>query len=67
VVIDPQTGDVIHDYATGVASRVQLPGGDLFLTAGRVDFVAHPDEAFVLQPDVGAQGNLAGFCAALAP
>jgi hypothetical protein len=50
-----------------VGSRVQLPGGDVFLTAGRLDFAADPDAQFILQPDVGAQGNIAGFCAALAP
>jgi hypothetical protein len=67
VLFDRDTGEVTHAYATGVASRVPLPGGDLFLTAGRLDFIAHPDAAFLLQPDVGAQGNLQGFCAALAP
>jgi hypothetical protein len=67
VLIDPATGDVTHSYATGVVSRVPLPGGDLFLTAGRLDFIEHPDAAFVLQPDVGAQGNIQAFCAALAP
>jgi len=67
VLFDPESGEVTHVYATGVVSRVPLPGGDLFLTAGRADFVAHPGVAFLLQPDVGAQGNIAGFCAALAP
>jgi hypothetical protein len=67
VLFDRDTGEVTHSYATGVVSRVQLPGGDLFLTAGRLDFIAHPDAAFLLQPDVGTQGNLQGFCAALAP
>ena len=64
---DPQTGELTHLYGTGVGERVPLPGGDLFLTAGRVDFILHPDASFLLQPDVGAQGNIAGFCAALAP
>jgi hypothetical protein len=67
LVFDPETGELTHAYARGVASRVPLPGGDLFLTAGRIDFVNHPDELFVLQPDTGAQGNIAGFCAALSP
>jgi hypothetical protein len=58
-------GNVTHVYASGVASRVPLPGGDLFFTAGRIDFIAHPGVSFLLQPDVGAQGNIAGFCAAL--
>jgi len=67
VLFDPDTGEVTHSYATGVVSRVPLPGGGFFLSAGRLDFTAHPDAAFLLQPDVGAQGNLQGFCAALAP
>jgi hypothetical protein len=67
VLFDPVTGEATHVFASGVASRVPLPGGDVFFTAGRVDFLAHPGATFLLQPDVGAQGNLAGFCAALAP
>ena len=67
VLFDPDTGEVTNVFASGVASRVPLPGGDFFLTAGRLDFAAHPGEAFIIQPDVGAQGNLAGFCAALSP
>lgn len=67
LIFDPATGELLHAYARGVASRVRLPDGSLFLTAGRLDFVNHPDELFVLQPDVGAQGNIAGFCAALSP
>jgi hypothetical protein len=67
VLFDPDSGEVTHVYASGLASRVPLPGGDFFLTAGRIDFAAHPDTPFIIQPDVGAQGNLAGFCAALSP
>jgi hypothetical protein len=67
VLIDPQTGEVTDFYATGLISRVPLPGGGLFLTAGRLEVTAHPGAPFFLQPDVGAQGNVAGFCAALAP
>jgi hypothetical protein len=67
VLFDPDSGEVTHVFASGVASRVPLPGGDFFLTAGRLDFAAHPGEPFIIQPDVGAQGNLEGFCAALSP
>jgi hypothetical protein len=67
VLFNPRTGELTHVYAAGVVSRVPLPGGDVFLTAGRADFTAHPGASFLLQPDVGAQGNVAGFCAALAP
>jgi hypothetical protein len=67
VLFDPQTGEVTHVFASGIVSRVPLPGGDFFLTAGRADFAAHPGVDFLVQPDVGLQGNLAGFCAALSP
>lgn len=66
-LVDPDSGEVTHAYFRGLVSRVPLPGGDVFLTAGRLDLVSHPGEPFLLQPDVGAQGNIAGFCAALAP
>jgi hypothetical protein len=58
-------GNVTHVYASGVVERIILPGGDLFLSAGRADFAAHPGESFLISPDVGAKGNIAGFCAAL--
>jgi hypothetical protein len=67
LLFDPETGEITHAYNRGIFSRVRLPDGDLFLTAGRTDFILHPDEPFVLQPDVGAQGNIEGFCAALSP
>lgn len=65
VLFDSDAGVVTNVFASGVISRVRLPGGDLFLTAGRLDFVAHPGASFLIQPDVGAQGNITGFCAAL--
>ena len=67
LVFDRETGELTHIPVRGVASRVRLPDGSLFITAGRTDFINHPDEPFVLQPDHGAQGNIAGFCAALSP
>jgi len=67
VLFDPESGETTHVFASGIASRVPLPGGDFFLTAGRANFAAHPGADFLVQPDVGAQGNIAGFCAALSP
>jgi hypothetical protein len=67
LILDPASGEILHAYARGRAATVRLPDGSLFLTAGRLDFVNHPDELFVLQPDVGAQGDIAAFCAALSP
>jgi hypothetical protein len=60
-------GDVGSAVATGVAEKILLPDGSLFVSAGWVDFVDHPDASFILSPDRGNPGNVAGFCAALAP
>ena len=61
------SGNVVHTYANGLVEKVPLPDGSLFVSAGRLDWVAHPGEPFLLSPDVGNPGNIAGFCAALAP
>jgi hypothetical protein len=55
----------VHVFANGLVEKVPLPGGGLFITAGRVDFAAHGFPQFLITPDVGAAVNLAGFCAAL--
>ena len=60
-------GDATSAVATGVAEKIPLPDGSLFVSAGWLDFVDHPGAIFVLSPDRGAQGNVEGFCAALAP
>ena len=60
------SGNATQLLATGVASKVLLPDGSLFVSAGQVDFLAHPGATFVLSADPGNPGNVAGFCAALA-
>jgi hypothetical protein len=62
-----EDGEVTHVYASGVVERVPLPDGTVFLSAGRLDFAAHPGAEFRIVPDVGRSGNVAAFCAALAP
>jgi hypothetical protein len=62
-----EDGVETHVYASGVVARVPLPDGTVFLSAGRVDFVAHPGSEFRIVPDVGRSGDVAAFCAALAP
>jgi hypothetical protein len=57
-------GNIISSFGNGVAERIRLPDGTLFLAAGRVDFTAHP-EGFVLTPDFGHSGDMSAFCAAL--
>jgi hypothetical protein len=61
-----EDGEVTHVFASGVAERIVLPDGTLFLSAGRLDFVAHPGSDFRIVPDVGRSGDVAAFCAALA-
>ena len=60
-------GDTTSVVATGVVEKVPLPDGSLFVSAGWSNFVDHPGVLFLLSPDRGAQGDVAGFCAALAP
>ena len=61
-----EDGEVTHVYASGLVERVPLPDGTVFLSAGRLDFAAHPGSEFRIVPDVGRSGNVAAFCAALA-
>ena len=61
------SGNITHIFGQGIVEKVVLPDGGLFITAGRVDFVAHGSPPFLITPDVGAAVNLAGFCAALSP
>ena len=61
-----EDGEVTHVYASGLVERVPLPDGTVFLSAGRLDFVAHPGAEFRIVPDVGRSGDVAAFCAALA-
>jgi len=62
-----EDGEVTHVYASGLVETVPLPDGTVFLSAGRLDFAAHPGSDFRIVPDVGRSGNVAAFCAALAP
>ena len=60
-------GNVTHQFGSGLFEKVLLPDGSLFIGAGRADFAAHPGVLIILSPDKGNPGNVAGFCAALAP
>jgi hypothetical protein len=61
-----EDGEVTHVFASGLVETVPLPDGTVFLSAGRLDFAAHPGSDFRIVPDVGRSGNVAAFCAALA-
>ena len=60
-------GNLTHVFTSGLVETIRLPDGSLFVSAGRTDFTQHPGVGFVLSPDMGNPGNLAGFCAALSP
>ena len=60
-------GNIIHNYAYGIVEKIPLPDGSLFISAGWLDFAAHPGAIFLITPDRGNPGDIEGFCAALAP
>jgi hypothetical protein len=66
-VLFDSDGNVTHNFASGLFETIPLPDGSLFVSAGRADFTLHPGVGFLLSPDMGNPGNLAGFCAALSP
>jgi hypothetical protein len=65
-VLFDSSGNITHIYASGETSRVPLPDGSVFFSAGRADFTQHPGQTFLISPDEGNPGDIAAFCAALA-
>lgn len=63
-ILFDSNGNVTNIYGDGPLEKVRLPDGSLFVSAGRVDFLARGVQ-FVFTPDTGRSGNVAGFCAAL--
>ena len=57
-------GNLIHYYASGGVEKIPLPDGTLFSSAGRTDWVDHPDADVRLSPDTGTQGSLDALIAA---
>ena len=60
------SGEFTGFVASGVILQRRLPDGSLFLSAGRINVLAHPGISFSFVPDFGHSGNLVAFCAALA-
>jgi hypothetical protein len=65
VALFASDGTITSLTAVGVVEKLRLPNGSLFLSAGFVDYLAHPDKQFVLTADRGVSGNIAALCAAL--
>jgi hypothetical protein len=66
-ILYDSSGNMTHNFSNGLVEKIPLPDGSLFISAGRLDWVQHPLAVFLLSPDQGNPGNVAGFCAALAP
>lgn len=58
--------DAVGIVSRGVAEKVRLPNGKLFLSAGVIDFLAQ-GVLFSVMTDPGRTGDIEGFCAALSP
>jgi len=51
-------------HVNGRVQKLILPDGTLLLSAGRIDWLAHPDEDFLITPDQGGlTGDIDAFCA----
>jgi hypothetical protein len=62
-ILFDEEGNPTHIYSSGVAAKIRFPDGTLFISAGRIDFAAHPGSVFLIAPDVGVTGDLDAFCA----
>jgi hypothetical protein len=60
------SGEFTAFVASGLVLKLRLPDGGWFLSAGRINVLAHPGITFSVVPDIGHAGNVAAFCAALA-
>jgi hypothetical protein len=59
----------ISGVGTGQAEKVPLPDGSVFYSAGRIDYLSPTfiNNYWINVVNSGISGNVAGFCAALAP
>jgi hypothetical protein len=58
--------DAVGIVARGVAEKIRLPDGKLFLSAGVIDFLAQGVD-FSVMTDPGRTGDIDALCAALSP
>jgi hypothetical protein len=59
-------GTVAREQVTGVAERLRLPDGRMFISAGRYIPPPNTQGGFTLAPTNGHTGNVGALCAALA-
>lgn len=63
---DFTNGVLTSQVATGVAEKLVLPNGSLFISAGYIDFLAQGVPASIT-PDHGVTGDIGALCTALSP
>lgn len=63
---DFSNGVLTSQVATGVAEKLVLPDGSLFISAGFIDFLAQGASASIT-PDHGVTGDIGALCAVLSP
>jgi hypothetical protein len=56
----------VTETVQGVAERLRLPDGSLFLSAGRLHVPPDSEQGFSIGPDCGRTGDIGALCAALA-
>ena len=66
IFISFEAGEVTAILSRGVAEKIPLPDGKLFISAGVVDFLAQ-GVPFSIRTDHGVTGDIDAFCAALSP
>jgi hypothetical protein len=64
-ILEFENGVRVNYHLDGIAERVHIPGGGIFIVAGRVDLLSSGG-GFITSVDSGNSGNnLEAFCAAL--
>lgn len=66
-IIINDKGELVSMYSEGGIEKVPLPDGSIYLSAGRIDWLMHLGAGLVISADTGKPGDMAAFCAALAP
>jgi hypothetical protein len=64
-IVEFENSVPVNYHLDGIAERVHLPDGGIFIVAGRVDLLSSGG-GFIISVDSGNSGNnLEAFCAAL--
>jgi hypothetical protein len=62
-----ENGEGTHEFSHGMMEKVILPDGTLFFSVGWLDVMLFSAQGGFVTVDRGLSGDVAAFCAALAP